>query len=61
VALAAAAKEAVWIKQFLAELKFQQESLTDYVDNTSAINLAHNPEFYQYSKHIDVRFQPYNL
>jgi hypothetical protein len=57
VALSAAAKEAVWMRQFLAELKFQQESPTDlYVDNTSVIKLAHNPEFHQRFKHIDVRF-----
>jgi len=57
VALAAGAKEAVWIRQFLEELGEKQDDPTDlFVDNTSAIKLAHNPEFHQRSKHIDVRF-----
>jgi len=57
VALAAGAKEAVWIRQFMTELGIQQHDPTDlFVDNTSAIKLAQNPEFHQRSKHIDVRF-----
>jgi hypothetical protein len=45
------------MRQFPAELKFQQSIPTDLcVDNTSAIKLAHNPEFHQRSKHIDDRF-----
>jgi len=57
VALGAGAKEAVWIRQFLAELRLKQNDPTDLlVDNTSAIKLAYNPEYHQRSKHIDVRF-----
>jgi hypothetical protein len=56
VALAAAAKEIVWARKFLAEIGFPQTATDIYVDNTSAIRLAHNPEFHQRSKHIDVRF-----
>jgi len=56
VALAAGAKEGIWIRQFLKELGIQQNYPTDiFVDNISAIKLAQNPEFHQRSKHIDVR------
>jgi len=34
----------------------QEEPTPLFVDNQSAIKLAHNPEFHQRSKHIDVRY-----
>jgi hypothetical protein len=57
VALAAGAKEAVWLRQFCAELGFEQKAPTRIlVDNQSSIKLANNPEFHNRSKHIDVRY-----
>lgn len=57
VALCSATKEAMWYRRFLEELNYDQTSPTDVcVDNTSAIKLAHNPEFHERSKHIDVKY-----
>jgi len=57
IALAAGAKECMWLRKFLGELGVEQETPTKiFVDNTSAIRLAENPEFHKRSKHIDVRF-----
>ena len=57
VALAAGAREAIWLRKFLQELGYTQPEPTEIlVDNQSAIKLAQNPEFHQRSKHIDVRF-----
>jgi hypothetical protein len=53
----AGAKEAVWLRQFATELGIPQEAATDiFVDNTSAIKLAKNPEFHPRTKHIDTKY-----
>jgi len=57
VALANGVKEAIWLRNFLVELGYPQKEPTPVqVDNQSAIRLAHNPEFHNRTKHIDVRF-----
>jgi hypothetical protein len=57
IALAEGTKDAVWLRRFAEELGFIQENPTKInVDNTSTIKLAHNPESFRKSKHIDVRF-----
>lgn len=56
IALALGAKEAVWLKSFLGEIGMEQNSITVYVDNQSAIKLAHNPEYHKRTKHIDIRY-----
>ena len=57
VALTATAKEAVWLQKLTSELGHEvQRPLPLFVDNQSAIKLAHNPEFHNRSKHIDVKY-----
>ncbi|KIJ41161.1 hypothetical protein M422DRAFT_172542 [Sphaerobolus stellatus SS14] len=52
-----AAKEALWLRMFMRELGFEQDSPTPlYVDNQSAITLVKNSEFHSRTKHINVRY-----
>ncbi len=55
IALTNAAKEAIWIKQMLIELKRFSKTPIFYCDNKSSISLTKNPEFHSRSKHIDIR------
>jgi len=51
-----ATREAVFLRQFLAELGFCPAGpIPIFVDNQSAIALARNPEFHARTKHIEVR------
>ena len=55
VALASAAQEATWIRQLTAVLEnCQQETVTVFEDNQSAICMAKNPQFHGRSKHISI-------
>lgn len=55
MALAEAAKEAVWLKQFLSELAHaQKKPLTVWEDNQGCIALAKNPTQHARTKHIDI-------
>ncbi|OXA44959.1 Copia protein [Folsomia candida] len=57
IALASAAKEALWLRKLMDELEYKQHAPIDIcVDNTSAIKLANNPELHSRTKHIDTRF-----
>jgi hypothetical protein len=57
VALGDAASEAIWLKQFLAEIGINLKGgLKLYVDNKAAIDIAHNPKFHNRTKHIDVKY-----
>lgn len=56
VAVDSAASEAVWLRLLLSELGYPQNPTTIYVDNNGSIDLAHNPENHNRTKHIDVRF-----
>jgi len=57
MAATAAAKQALWLRNLLAELTGNvQRVVTLYVDNNSAIALMKNPVFHGRSKHIDVRY-----
>lgn len=51
-----AAKEILWIRQFLLDINEPQEYITLNIDNQSTIKLIHNPVFHKRSKHIDVRY-----
>ncbi|CAK9816498.1 Retrovirus-related Pol polyprotein from transposon TNT 1-94 [Anthophora quadrimaculata] len=56
MALAEAAKEAVFLRAFLVELGFQQlAGVNIYNDNIGASRIADNPVFHNRTKHIDVR------
>ncbi|KAI0510700.1 hypothetical protein KFK09_011309 [Dendrobium nobile] len=57
IAAAAAACEAIWLKNLLKEFfRKIDEATIIYVDNKSAIALAKNPVQHGRSKHIDVRY-----
>src|SRR5216684_9113996 len=51
-----AAKEAVWLRRLLSELKQDTtEPTTIHIDNQSSIALAHNPEFHNRTKHVNIQ------
>lgn len=56
MAASEAAKEILWIRQFLNDIGELQNSFTLHVDNQSAIKLINNPVFHKRSKHIDIRY-----
>ncbi|KAK2362227.1 hypothetical protein QL285_087305 [Trifolium repens] len=45
----------LWMKQMLSEYNAEQDVLTLYCDETSAINISKNPIQHSRTKHIDVR------
>ena len=52
-----AAKEAIWLKNFVSELQGKKEpGLTMNCDNQSAIALAKDNKFHSRTKHIDIRY-----
>ena len=56
MAASEAAKEAVYLREFLNELGFGgKKPMKLYCDNQGAIDLAYNPEHHQKTKHIDRR------
>ena len=57
MALAEAAKEAIWLSRMLQELGFikNNQSTQLYCDNQGALALAGNPAHHKRSKHIDIR------
>jgi reverse transcriptase-like protein len=57
IAGAHAAKEAVWLKHLLSELhQGATGPITIHVNNQYSIALAHNPEFHDCTKHVDIRY-----
>ncbi|CAH9126150.1 unnamed protein product [Cuscuta epithymum] len=56
MAIAEAAKEMIWLKNFLSELGMKQGDCDLYCDNQSAIHLAKNPVFHSRTKHIKMRY-----
>jgi hypothetical protein len=53
-----AAKQAVWIRGILKELGEEQKHPTPiYCDNSSAVQLCHNPVFHKRSKHLRLKMQ----
>ena len=56
VAAAQASKEAVWLKMLLEELGHEQEKITLFCDNQSALYLAMNPAFHSKTQHIRVQY-----
>jgi hypothetical protein len=52
-----AAKEATWLRLLLSELRQDMSSPTTlHIGNQPAIAIAHNPEFHEQTKHIDIRY-----
>ena len=56
MAIAEAAKELIWLKNFLSELGMKQEDCVLHCDNQSAVHLAKNPVFHSRTKHIQMRY-----
>ncbi|GBE87024.1 hypothetical protein SCP_1002700 [Sparassis crispa] len=55
-ALAHATRQAIWLRNLLAELGFAQEEPTEiYCDNQAAIAIARDPQYHARSKHFDVQ------
>ena len=56
MAISEAAKEMIWLKNFLKELGKEQNSSALFSDSQSAIHLAKNPVFHARTKHIQLRY-----
>jgi hypothetical protein len=56
MAVAEAAKEALWLTGLVRKLGIQQVGVPLYYDSQSAIYLAKNQVYHTRTKHIDVRF-----
>ena len=56
VAATHAAKEAIWLREFISEIFEPQGPMTLHSDSQSAIALARNEQFHARTKHIDIRF-----
>ncbi|KGO69328.1 Integrase, catalytic core [Penicillium italicum] len=58
IACAEAAKEAMWIRNFINDLRIpgvHTDKVPLYIDNNAALKLTRNPEFHSRAKHIDVK------
>ncbi|MCO5548731.1 hypothetical protein L7F22_002192 [Adiantum nelumboides] len=54
---AIAACEVAWLKMLLQDLEIQvQDPIVIYCDNLSSIQVARNPVFHAYTKHIEVHY-----
>ena len=56
IAISEAAKEMIWLKNFLNELGKEQDDAPMFSDSQSAISLAKNPVFHSRCKHIQLRY-----
>ncbi|KAE8180022.1 hypothetical protein CF336_g9439, partial [Tilletia laevis] len=57
MALFEAAREALWIRNFLGELGMQQKAATPlYCDNEAATTIANKPAAFGKSKHFDLKY-----
>jgi hypothetical protein len=56
--LSKTAKKAIWIRQFLHELKFRNDDqpVLIFADNKNAIDLTTNPLYHKRTKHIEMRW-----
>ena len=51
-----ATRESIWLKNLLNEIGVKIRTVPLLGDNTSAINLAYNPEYHQRTKHTAIRY-----
>ena len=56
VAATHAAKEAIWLREFISEVYQPQGPMPLHSDSQSAIALARNEQLHARTKHIDIRF-----
>ena len=59
-AIVTAAREALWLKQLLQELRYRSDDVAGPIalwnDNQGALSLSENPEIHQRTKHIAVKW-----
>jgi hypothetical protein len=55
IAAGSSCSQLVWMKQVLKEYNVEQDVLTLYCDNLSAINISKNPIQHSRTKHIDIQ------
>jgi hypothetical protein len=55
IAAGSSCSQLVWMKQMLKEYNVEQDVLTLYCDNLSAINISNNPIQHSRTKNIDIR------
>jgi hypothetical protein len=55
IAVGSSCSQLVWMKQMLKGYNVEQDVLTLYCDNLSAINISKNPIQHSRIKHIDIR------
>lgn len=55
IAAESSCSQLIWMKQMLEEYNVQQDVMTLYCDNLSAINISKNPIMHNRTKHIDIR------
>jgi hypothetical protein len=55
IAAGSSCSQMMWMKQMLQEYNVEQDVLTLYCDNLSAINISKNPIQHSRTKHIDIR------
>lgn len=56
MAASEAAKEILWLRQLLIDIREPQLVVTLCIDNQSAIKLIHNPIYHRRTKHIDIKY-----
>lgn len=56
IAISEAAKEMIWLKNFLNELGKEQDNVSMFSDSQSAISFAKNSVFHSRCKHIQLRY-----
>lgn len=55
IAAGSSCTQLLWMKQMLKEYNIEQDAMTLYCDNMSAINISKNPVQHGRTKHIDIR------
>ncbi|GAU42103.1 hypothetical protein TSUD_134870 [Trifolium subterraneum] len=55
IAAGSSCSQLLWMKQMLKEYNVEQDVMTLYCDNLSAINISKNPIQHSRTKHIDIR------
>src|SRR4030066_1580538 len=55
IATGSSCSQLIWMKQMLKEYNVEQDVLTMYCDNLSAINISKNLVLHSRTKHIDIR------
>ena len=51
-----ASKEALWLKRFVTELGWVQQTIEVFCDNQSALKTMKNPTYHARTKHISVQY-----